>query len=626
MAMYHLSVKYVSRGQGRSAVGAAAYRSGEKLYNDYDGLTHDYTAKKGIVYSEIILPDNAPDDYYNRQNFWNAVEKSEKRSDARTAREIEIALPLELSKQQQIELVRDYIRNNFINLGMGADFSLHSGKHTHYIDTLHEEAQADKIITPNNPHAHILLTTRPIGSNGLSVKKNRNWDKSQNVTKWREKWAQIQNKEFERLGIESRVDHRSNKDRELEQEPTIHEGSKVRRLEESGIKTKIGDINREIKRRNQEKLQIKQELQKEQRRSQELTENEKRFTQQKQEIQNAQKAAKLRLETIEKNKHENSNVPENSSTYSYKKSEILQGKTDINANAGDINHEIKPKQESQNEQKTAKPQPETIKILIKDIKGDITAYPVNHNVSENSEPQLTKTEQRPKQKLSENEPNQKIEEKQHKERRTGGEREVPITDRFNKEQEKAEKQWNNTFGADIDKTNIIHAEKRDIFGNVVSSYHKAPEEIQNQPSPIKELQEEKVKLEIEKLKLENKQKEERAKLEIEKLQLEIAEKRQRLQQYERQRPNEPREKYSRETQQPLRAIKDTSLRPEVPTQLRPERETQSRPERKRSDDEIQLRPERAIQLRQERETQLREEKTGSDGEIPLRPERPRTLR
>ena len=300
MSMYHLSVKYVSRGQGRSAVGAAAYRSGEKLYNDYDGLTHDFTKKKGILHSEILLPDNAPNEYYDRETFWNAVEKSEKRMDARTAREIEIALPIELDRKQQLDLVRDYIRTNFINLGMGADFSLHDGKHTHDKDAQHEEAESDRVITPDNPHAHILLTTRPIGQKGLSAKKNRDWDKRQNVVKWREQWALFQNKEFERLGFDSRVDHRSNKDRGLIQEPTVHEGPTVRELEKRGINTDVGEINRQIKKRNQELKKIERELQNEQRKSQGLLEAEKRFIEQKQEIQGEQESATLELEAIKK--------------------------------------------------------------------------------------------------------------------------------------------------------------------------------------------------------------------------------------------------------------------------------------------------------------------------------------
>ena len=251
MAMYHLSVKYVSRNQGRSAVGAAAYRSATKLYNDHDGLTHDYTGKTGVIHSEILLPDNAPRELLDRQNFWNAVEKAEKRKDARTAREIEIALPLELTPEQQLTLTRDYINNNFVNLGMGADIAIHDGKHGHRKDDRHEEAQHDKSIKKNNPHAHVLLTTRAITPEGLSKKKSPEWDKRQNVVLWREQWADIQNRELERLGFNDRVDHRSYIDRGIDREPTMHEGTTVRQMEKRGIDTRIGRANREITAKNE---------------------------------------------------------------------------------------------------------------------------------------------------------------------------------------------------------------------------------------------------------------------------------------------------------------------------------------------------------------------------------------
>lgn len=166
MAIYHLSVKIISRGDGRSVVAAAAYRSGEKLTNEWDGLTHDYTRKNWIEHTEILLPDNAPETYKDRATLWNAVESAEKSITSRLAREIEIALPHELTLEQQIALTRAYIDKNFTSKGMCADFAIHNppvtdnnkipldaqGNHTH---------NPDKMIFQNS-HAHILLTTRPI--------------------------------------------------------------------------------------------------------------------------------------------------------------------------------------------------------------------------------------------------------------------------------------------------------------------------------------------------------------------------------------------------------------------------------------------------------------------------------
>lgn len=249
MAIYHLSVKPISRRQGRSAVGAAAYRSGEKLHNEYDGLTHDYTRKSGILHTEIMLPENAPHEFNDRQILWNAVEKSETRKDSRTAREIEIALPRELSLDQQLKIVREYVGENFTSQGMCADVAIHSG-HRHRNDINLLESKNDKIIFQNNPHAHILLTDRPITKEGFSKKKNRDWNKKENVFKWREQWAMLQNKEFERRGLDIRVSHESHINRGLKEEPTIHLGAKATELERRGIRTERGDKNRAIQERN----------------------------------------------------------------------------------------------------------------------------------------------------------------------------------------------------------------------------------------------------------------------------------------------------------------------------------------------------------------------------------------
>ncbi|HEW9445753.1 TPA: MobA/MobL family protein [Streptococcus pneumoniae] len=141
MAIYHLYIKIISRGKGKSAVVASAYRSGEKIKNEYDGIVHDFTRKGGIAHTEILLPQNAPEEFSNRSVLWSSVEKIEKSKNAQLAREI--ALPKELSREKQINLVREYVKENFVKVGMCADIALH-----------------DK--NDGNPHAHILLTMRPL--------------------------------------------------------------------------------------------------------------------------------------------------------------------------------------------------------------------------------------------------------------------------------------------------------------------------------------------------------------------------------------------------------------------------------------------------------------------------------
>ncbi|BAR06671.1 conserved hypothetical protein [Scardovia inopinata JCM 12537] len=147
MAIYHCSIKIIKRSQGRSAVAAVAYRSGQKLTNEWDGITHDYMKKGGVVHSEIILPAHAPPEFSDRSILWNSVEKSEKSRNAQLAREIEIALPAEIDQYSQIRLVRKYVQDIFVSVGMCADFSIH-----------------DK--GDGNPHAHIMLTLRPLNKRG----------------------------------------------------------------------------------------------------------------------------------------------------------------------------------------------------------------------------------------------------------------------------------------------------------------------------------------------------------------------------------------------------------------------------------------------------------------------------
>lgn len=176
MAIYHCSVKIIGRNAGRSAVAAAAYRSGEKIVNEYDGIEHNFTKKNWIEYTDIILPKHAPNEYQERGKLWNAVELAEKTSDAQLAREFELALPIEFSREQQIEVVEAYVRDNFTSQGMIADIAIHNPPKT---NDRHQAIDKDGNVTRDvnemqfvNPHAHILCTVRPMNEFGKWEKKS----------------------------------------------------------------------------------------------------------------------------------------------------------------------------------------------------------------------------------------------------------------------------------------------------------------------------------------------------------------------------------------------------------------------------------------------------------------------
>lgn len=313
MAIYSCECKVFGRAKGQSAVGKAAYRSGEKLTNEYDGMTHDYTKKGGVVYSEIMLCENAPKEYQDRVTLWNAVEKVEKDNGARLAREYRVCLQREFTLEENIEVVRKYIKENFTDKGIIADYSIH-----------------DK--NDGNPHAHIMLTMRPLDEKGkwqakmekvyicknaageekeftakelksqpngewekqLPYYKNGNvksrpvyltktqaesdlkykdycrvkgkndpkkskedrvnpiiqqWDSTETLNSCRENWAKINNEKFEEKGLNIRISHLSLKEQGIDRIPTIHEGA-ARNMEKRGIETERGNINREIKQAN----------------------------------------------------------------------------------------------------------------------------------------------------------------------------------------------------------------------------------------------------------------------------------------------------------------------------------------------------------------------------------------
>lgn len=279
MAIYHCAIKNIGRSSGRSAVASAAYRAGEKLTDHEAGIVSDYTRKGGVIHSEIMIPDHAPEEYTDRETLWNAVHKIEKSSNARLAREVEVALPVEMTYEQQLHVVRSYIKNNFVDEGMCADFALH-----------------DKGV--GNPHAHIMLTTRQIKENGkwgakekkayaldengekipvidpetgeqkVEKKTGRNvwkrmtveandWNKREKVELWREAWAEECNRFLEK---EQQIDHRSYERQGKERTATIHEGYAARDMEKKGKVSDRCEINRKIKEKNSLIEKIKKEL------------------------------------------------------------------------------------------------------------------------------------------------------------------------------------------------------------------------------------------------------------------------------------------------------------------------------------------------------------------------------
>ena len=315
MAIYHMEAKVVSRGAGRSAVAASAYLSCSRLYNDYDGIQHDYTKKRGLVWQEVFLPKCAPQEWQDREKLWNAVEEVETAKDSRLAREFVVALPIELNREEQIALLQEFIREQFVSDGMCADAAIH--------DT-----------DGHNPHAHILLTVRPLDEQGhwqyktekeylcmrngeergftaaefrtaqnggwekqypykVGKKKvymtpsaaeaqeliradkhpkstrygrqnpiSERWNSEEQLVSWRVAWADVTNRYLESAGREERIDHRSNAARGLDEIPTIHEGVTVQALERKGIVSDRCEMNRQIRADNALLRELKAEIKK----------------------------------------------------------------------------------------------------------------------------------------------------------------------------------------------------------------------------------------------------------------------------------------------------------------------------------------------------------------------------
>ena len=270
---FHFSVNIISRGKGKSAVASAAYISGEKIKNEWDGVTHDYTKKQGVISKEIFLPDHAPKEYKDRKTLWNSVELFEKNSNAQLARNFIISLPKELSIEENKKMIEEYIQTNFVKEGMIVDLAIHD-----------ENREGNQ-----NIHAHIMTIVRPINEDGTWGQKSKkeyildekgekilnkngkpktrkveltSWNDKGNVEKWRENFSDLCNKYLAKNKIEKRVDHRSFKRQGIKQIPTIHLGASASAMERKGIRTEKGDINREIKKQNELLKNIGNEIKK----------------------------------------------------------------------------------------------------------------------------------------------------------------------------------------------------------------------------------------------------------------------------------------------------------------------------------------------------------------------------
>ena len=315
MAIYHMQAKVVSRGSGRSAVAASAYMSCSRMYNDYDGIQHDYTRKQGLIYQEVMLPPMTPSEWNDREQLWNAVEETEKTKDSRLAREFVVALPVELDKDSNISLLQDFIKKNFVDMGMCADFAIH--------DT-----------DGHNPHAHILLTVRPLNENGtwqyktekeyLCIKDGQEkgftasefktaqkqgwekqyrykvgkkkeyltssvaqekgyeridkhpkssrygrqnpiseqWNSDEQLCIWRANWADAVNKMLARNQINATIDHRSFADQGITEQPTILEGYIAQNMEKKGMIADRCEINRRVRADNRILRELKTQIKK----------------------------------------------------------------------------------------------------------------------------------------------------------------------------------------------------------------------------------------------------------------------------------------------------------------------------------------------------------------------------
>lgn len=235
MAIYHLHVKVIGRKAGSSAVASAAYRSASRLRDDRLERNHDFSNKRGVVHSEVMLPEDAPEQWRDRERLWNDVEAFEVRKDAQLAREVEFALPREMTQAQGIELARDFVQAEFVDQGMIADLNVHWD--------MAEDG------TPK-PHAHVMLTMRSVDENGFG-QKVRDWNRTGQVERWRERWAELANERLAELDIDARIDHRSLEAQGIALEPQTQIGAPAQRIEGEGLEAADrAEMHREIARNN----------------------------------------------------------------------------------------------------------------------------------------------------------------------------------------------------------------------------------------------------------------------------------------------------------------------------------------------------------------------------------------
>lgn len=292
MAIYHFSVKAISRGDGRSAVAAAAYRSGEKLMDERQGKEQDYTKKSGVEFTNIYAPENTNSELLDRNQLWNSVEKSERRKDALLAREFEIAFPQELNQAQRQALLDELCQDLVKKHGVIVDAAIHAP---------HTNGGSDE----RNYHAHVMFTTRSINENGqLSAKKYRDFSRdtgTETVSHWREHFAEITNSHLAKAGHDARVDHRSYEAQGLELQATQHEGSEVTQLRRKGIDTEISLKNDLIKQQNAERQRLPEIIKG---LEQEISTTEKLQSKLEADLLEAEKQQRLAAERLEAEKQQ----------------------------------------------------------------------------------------------------------------------------------------------------------------------------------------------------------------------------------------------------------------------------------------------------------------------------------
>ena len=238
MAIFHFSAKVIGRAAGRSAVAAAAYRAGERLHDERLDRDHDFRAKSGVEHNEIMLPEGAPERFSDRETLWNEVEGCEKRKDAQLAREVEFSIPREMSKVDGIELARDFVQSEFVDRGMIADLNVHW------------DIGADG---QPKPHAHVMLTMREVGEDGFG-QKVREWNRTELVEQWRERWANHVNARLAELDIDARIDRRSLEAQGIDLEPQDKIGPAASRMGERGLESERIEDHRAVAQRNGERI------------------------------------------------------------------------------------------------------------------------------------------------------------------------------------------------------------------------------------------------------------------------------------------------------------------------------------------------------------------------------------